>query len=77
MQESVTPEDGGGDREKQTKWTNAKALGWWLRDGRKGKGDRGLGDDARDSGMSSPGVVTQAAVYPMGLQLSWELDMNI
>lgn len=76
-QESMTLGDGGGDREKQTKWTKAKALRWWLRDERRGKGDRGLGDDACVSGMSNPGVVPQAAVYLMGLQFTWELDMNI
>lgn len=31
-QGGVTPGDGGGDREKQTKWTKAKTLGWWLRE---------------------------------------------
>lgn len=55
----------------------SESPGRWLRDGRRGKGDRGLGDDARVSGMSNPGVVPQAAVSLMGLQLSWELDMNI
>lgn len=46
-------------------------------EGRRGKGDRGLGDDACVSGLSNARDVPQAAVYPMGLQLSWELDMDI
>lgn len=46
-------------------------------EGRRGKGDRGLGDDACVSGPSNARDVPQAAVYPMGLQLSWELDMDI
>lgn len=68
------PGDGGGDGEK---WTKDKALKWWLRDGRRSKGDRGFEDKAHVSGLSHPGDAPRAAVYPMGLQLWLELDVDI
>lgn len=72
----MNPRDGGGDGEKWPKWTKDNALGWWLWGGRRSKGDRGRGDDAHISGRH-PGGDPLAAVYPMGLQLRSELDMDM
>lgn len=42
--------------EEMDKWTKEKALGWWLRDGRRDKGDRSFGEDAHVSSMNYVGV---------------------
>lgn len=59
------------------KWMKDKALRWWLRDGRRGEGNRSFEDKAHVSGLSNPGDVLQAAVYPMQLQFWLELDMDV